>query len=59
MVRDGFPLINVTRREMADGFRALARRQRDSRMTSGDLEVASARRLNDTTNRLELKVWKS
>lgn len=55
-MRDGLSLVNVTRRELADGLRALARRQRDARMTSADLEANFARRLNDNTYKIDLKV---
>ncbi|XP_049866168.1 uncharacterized protein LOC126366878 isoform X1 [Pectinophora gossypiella] len=56
MMRDGLSLVNATRRELADGLRALARRQRDARITSADLEAAFARRLNDNTYRIDLKM---
>ncbi|XP_037961627.2 uncharacterized protein LOC105383011 isoform X1 [Plutella xylostella] len=56
LMRDGLSLINVTRRELADGLRALARRQRDARLTSSDLEAAFSRRLNDNTYRIDLKM---
>lgn len=56
LMRDGLSLVNVTRRELADGLRALARRQRDARLTSADLEASFARRLNDNTYKIDLKV---
>jgi hypothetical protein len=56
-MRDGLSLVNVTRRELADGLRALARRQRDARLTSADLESAFTRRLNDNTYKIDLKVF--
>ena len=55
-MRDGLSLVNVTRREVADGLRDLARRQRDDRLNSADLEAAFTRRLNDNTYRIDLKV---
>lgn len=58
-MKDGLSLVNATRRELADGLRALARRQRDARITSADLETAFTRRLNDNTYRIDLKViWR-
>lgn len=56
LVRDGMSLVNVTRRELADGLRALARRQRDARITSADLEASFSRRLQDNTYKFDLKV---
>ncbi|KAG6452256.1 hypothetical protein O3G_MSEX007535 [Manduca sexta] len=56
LMRDGLSLVNVTRRELADGLRALARRQRDARITSAELEEKFARRLNDNTYKIDLKV---
>ncbi|XP_045446256.1 uncharacterized protein LOC123654389 [Melitaea cinxia] len=56
LVRDGMSLVNVTRRELADGLRALARRQRESRLTSLDLEATFSRRLQDNTNKIDLKM---
>lgn len=55
MMRDGLSLVNATRRELADGLRALARRQRDARLTSVDLET-NFRRLNENTYNIDLKV---
>lgn len=55
-MRDGLSLVNATRRELADGLRALARRQRDARLTSADLESSFARRLSDNTYKIDLKV---
>ncbi|GBP32798.1 hypothetical protein EVAR_19649_1 [Eumeta japonica] len=56
LMRDGLSLVNATRRELADGLRALARRQRDSRHTSAEFESAFTKRLNDNTHRIDLKV---
>lgn len=56
LMRDGLSLVNVTRRELADGLRALARRQRDARLTSADIEASFARRLTDNTYKIDLKV---
>ncbi|XP_068630540.1 girdin-like [Battus philenor] len=56
LMRDGLALVNVTRRELADGLRALARRQRDARLTSADLEAAFSRRLHDNTYKIDLKM---
>ncbi|OWR47257.1 uncharacterized protein LOC116765551 isoform X2 [Danaus plexippus] len=56
LVRDGMSLVNVTRRELADGLRALARRQRDARITSADLEASFSRRLQDNTYKFDLKM---
>lgn len=56
LMRDGLSLVNVTRRELADGLRALARRQRDARHNSADLEASFARRLSDNTYKIDLKV---
>lgn len=56
LMRDGLSLVNVTRRELADGLRALARRQRDARLTSADLEVAFSKRLSDNTYKIDLKM---
>ncbi|XP_047514535.1 uncharacterized protein LOC125055889 [Pieris napi] len=56
LMRDGMALVNVTRRELADGVRALARRQRDARLNSADLEAAFSRRLNDNTYKIDLKM---
>ncbi|CAG4937047.1 unnamed protein product [Colias eurytheme] len=56
LMRDGMALVNVTRRELADGLRALARRQRDARLNSADLEAAFTRRLNDNTFKIDLKM---
>lgn len=55
-MRDGLALVNVTRRELADGLRALARRQRDARLSSADLEAAFSRRLHDNSYKIDLKV---
>lgn len=55
MMRDGLSLVNATRRELADGLRALARRQRDARLTTTDLE-SNFRRLNENTYNIDLKV---
>lgn len=55
MMRDGLSLVNATRRELADGLRALARRQRDAKLTSVDLET-NFRRLNENTYNIDLKV---
>lgn len=56
LMRDGLSLVNVTRRELADGLRALARRQRDTRLTSADLEANFAKWLNENTNKIDTKV---
>ncbi|KPJ11266.1 hypothetical protein RR48_14905 [Papilio machaon] len=56
LMRDGLALVNVTRRELADGLRALARRQRDARLSSADLEAAFSRRLHDNSYRIDLKM---
>ncbi|CAH2992033.1 unnamed protein product [Chilo suppressalis] len=56
LMRDGLSLVNVTRRELADGLRALARRQREARLTSADLELAFTKRLNDNTYKIDLKM---
>ncbi|CAG5035744.1 unnamed protein product [Parnassius apollo] len=56
LMRDGLALVNVTRRELADGLRALARRQRDARLTSADLEAAFTRYLKDNSYRMDLKM---
>ncbi|XP_041976134.1 uncharacterized protein LOC121730956 [Aricia agestis] len=56
MVRDGMTLINVTRRELADGLRALARRQRDARLTPADLEVAFSKRIHENNFKIDLKM---
>ncbi|CAG9785212.1 unnamed protein product [Diatraea saccharalis] len=56
LMRDGLSLVNVTRRELADGLRALARRQRDARFTSADLEAAFTKRLKDNTYKIDLKM---
>ncbi|XP_072940738.1 uncharacterized protein [Epargyreus clarus] len=56
LVRDGMSLVNATRRELADGLRALARRQRDARLSSNDLEAAFSKRLNDNTYKIDLKM---
>lgn len=55
-MRDGLSLVNATRRELADGLRALARRQRDARLSSVDLEAAFSKRLNDNTYKIDLRV---
>ncbi|XP_026328541.1 uncharacterized protein LOC113236607 [Hyposmocoma kahamanoa] len=55
MMRDGLSLVNATRRELADGLRALARRQRDARLTSVDLET-NFRRMNENTYNIDLKL---
>ncbi|KOB78529.1 Uncharacterized protein OBRU01_02201 [Operophtera brumata] len=56
LMRDGLSLVNVTRRELADGLRALGRRQRDARLTSGGLEASFARQLSDNTDKINLKM---
>ncbi|XP_038210669.1 uncharacterized protein LOC119831412 [Zerene cesonia] len=56
LMRDCMALVNVTRRELADGLRALARRQRDARLNSADLEAAFTKRLNDKTVKIDLKM---
>lgn len=56
LMRDGLALVNVTRRELADGLRALARRQRDTRLTSVDLEANFAKWLNENTNKIDTKM---
>lgn len=57
LMRDGLSLVNVTRRELADGLRALARRQRDSRINTADLETIFTKRLSDNSYRIDLKVF--
>ncbi|CAH0727891.1 unnamed protein product, partial [Brenthis ino] len=56
LVRDGMSLVNVTRRELADGLRTLARRQREARMSSADLEATFSRRLQDNTYKIDMKM---
>ncbi|KAM3962851.1 uncharacterized protein ACR2FA_002947 isoform 1-T3 [Aphomia sociella] len=56
LMRDGLSLVNVTRRELADGLRALARRQRDARLNTVDLEASFMRRVNERTNKIDLKM---
>ncbi|XP_022816444.1 uncharacterized protein LOC111349530 [Spodoptera litura] len=56
LMRDGLSLVNVTRRELADGLRALARRQRDSRINTADLETIFTKRLSDNSYRIDLKM---
>ncbi|KAJ8732594.1 hypothetical protein PYW07_015193 [Mythimna separata] len=56
LMRDGLSLVNVTRRELADGLRALARRQRDARINSADLEQIFTKKLSDNTYRIDLKM---
>ncbi|XP_047526580.1 uncharacterized protein LOC125063924 [Vanessa atalanta] len=56
LVRDGMSLVNVTRRELADGLRALARRHRDARLTSVDVEATFSKRLEDNTNKIDMKM---
>ncbi|KAF9411902.1 hypothetical protein HW555_009437 [Spodoptera exigua] len=56
LMRDGLSLVNVTRRELADGLRALARRQRDSRINTADLETIITKRLSDNSYRIDLKM---
>ncbi|XP_026729429.1 uncharacterized protein LOC113495050 isoform X1 [Trichoplusia ni] len=56
LMRDGLSLVNVTRRELADGLRALARRQRDARMNSADLEAIFTKRLSDNSYKIDLKM---
>ncbi|XP_028036390.1 uncharacterized protein LOC114247592 [Bombyx mandarina] len=56
LMRDGLSLVNVTRRELADGLRTLARRQRDARLTSADIEANFARRINENTYKIDLKM---
>ncbi|XP_073951215.1 uncharacterized protein [Choristoneura fumiferana] len=56
LMRDGLSLVNATRRELADGLRALARRQRDARLSSVDLEAAFSKRLNDNTYKIDLRM---
>lgn len=56
LMRDGLSLVNVTRRELADGLRALARRQRDARKMSADLEANFEKRLNENTFKIDIKM---
>ncbi|XP_053602312.1 uncharacterized protein LOC128670568 [Plodia interpunctella] len=56
LMRDGLSLVNVTRRELADGIRALARRQRDARLNTADLESVFVRRLNERANKIDIKM---
>ncbi|XP_059048303.1 uncharacterized protein LOC131843644 [Achroia grisella] len=56
LMRDGLSLVNVTRRELADGLRALARRQREGRLNIADLEASFMRRVTDKTNNIDLKM---
>ncbi|XP_026751310.1 uncharacterized protein LOC113511791 [Galleria mellonella] len=56
LMRDGLSLVNVTRRELADGLRTLARRQRDARLSTADLEASFMRRVTDKTNKIDLKM---
>lgn len=56
LVRDGMSLVNVTRRELADGLRTLARRQREARLSSVDLEAAFSRRIEDNTYKIDMKM---
>ncbi|XP_047986204.1 uncharacterized protein LOC125226308 [Leguminivora glycinivorella] len=56
LMRDGLSLINVTRRELAEGLRALARRQREARLSSTDIENAFSKKLNENTNKIEMKM---
>ncbi|XP_075970324.1 uncharacterized protein LOC142972855 [Anticarsia gemmatalis] len=56
LMRDGLSLVNVTRRELADGLRALARRQRDSRINLGEVEALFTKHMNDNTKKLEVKM---
>ncbi|XP_028168898.1 uncharacterized protein LOC114358924 [Ostrinia furnacalis] len=54
LMRDGLSLVNVTRRELADGLRALARRQGHARFAP--LDTGLARQINDNTNKIDAKM---
>lgn len=56
LMRDGLSIVNVTRRELADGLRTLARRQRDARVNSNDLDIMFTKRFNENTNKINQKV---
>ncbi|XP_034824683.1 uncharacterized protein [Maniola hyperantus] len=56
MVRDGMSLVNVTRRELANGLRALARGQREVRLTSADLEATFTKRLRENSYKVDMKM---
>ncbi|XP_049702999.2 uncharacterized protein LOC110384097 [Helicoverpa armigera] len=56
LMRDGLSLVNVTRRELADGLRSLARRQRESRISTVDLDAIVTKRLNDNSYKIDLKM---
>ncbi|KAL0892371.1 hypothetical protein ABMA27_015502 [Loxostege sticticalis] len=54
LMRDGLSLVNVTRRELADGLRALARRQNHARFASADAFLT--RQINDNTIKIDSKM---
>ncbi|KAI8428639.1 hypothetical protein MSG28_007373 [Choristoneura fumiferana] len=54
LMRDGLSLVNATRRELADGLRALARRQRDARLSSMQEVMDAQKRFVDTCQRVQL-----
>lgn len=56
LMRDGLSLVNVTRRELADGLKSLARRQRDARINSVDLETVFTKRLTENANKIDSKI---
>ncbi|CAB3243853.1 unnamed protein product [Arctia plantaginis] len=56
LMRDGLSVVNVTRRELADGLRTLARRQRDARVNSNDLDIMFTKRFNENTNKIDQKM---
>ncbi|XP_023941917.1 uncharacterized protein LOC112048568 isoform X2 [Bicyclus anynana] len=56
MVRDGMSLVNVTRRELANGLRTLARGQREVRITSADLEATLTKRLRENSYKVDIKM---
>ncbi|CAH2266927.1 jg8832 [Pararge aegeria aegeria] len=56
MVRDGMSLVNVTRRELANGLRALARGQREVRLTSADLEATFTKRFRENSYKVDMKM---
>ncbi|KAI5636405.1 hypothetical protein NE865_10908 [Phthorimaea operculella] len=58
MMRDGLSVVNATRRELADGLRSLARRQRESRFSSADKEAGLARQIKDNTLMIDAKLQK-
>ncbi|KAJ2939629.1 hypothetical protein O0L34_g14348 [Tuta absoluta] len=58
MMRDGLSVVNATRRELADGLRNLARRQRENRFNSADKEAGLAKQIKDNTLMIDEKLQK-